>query len=248
MKLKPNRLLIVFCFCLFCQNLFAQTGAMIASDLSKLFQKLDGFDIYNHNIELIDTLNSQIDSKISFYIKTAPGGLAAAFPKLGAATSADGVLAILSWDTQMGGTQHYFNNLFLIKTNGRFKYINSETSTQDDEYSCCYNGIYCLTVGNKTYYLATYESILHVSERMEGIKVFSVEDGKLNDKVKLIKTHEGFNYRLRYRYFVEEEIGGMNYYPKSKEITFPLINEKGRMAGDSIVYKFNGKYFEKVKS
>ena len=246
--MKLNRFFVIICFCISYQNLFAQNSDAIALDLAKLFKKLPEYDFYNSQRGLVDTVDSLIDSKISFYIKTAPVALAKAFPKLGAESSPDGVISILSWDNLTGGTQHNFTNLFLYKTNGRINYINSDTLAQDGEYSRSYNRIYSLTVGDKTYYLITYEGILDFNERMEGIQVFSIVDGKLNDKVKLIKTHHGFTYKLRYRYIVGDEIAGMNYNAKLKEITFPVVDNKKRITGDSIVYKFTGRYFERVKN
>ncbi len=247
--MKPNRLFVVICFCISCQNLFAQNSDMIAVDLTKLFKKLPEYDFYNRQTDLVDTVDSPINSKISFYIKTAPVALAKAFPKLGAESSPDGVISILSWDNLTGGTQHNFTNLFLYKTNGRLNYINSDTLGQDGEYSHSYTRIYSLAVGDKSYYLINYYGILDFREQMEGIQIFSVEDGKLNDKVKLIKTPHGLTYKLRYRYVVVDEVaGGMNYNPKVQEITFPVVNKNAHLTGHSIVYKFMGQYFERVKN
>jgi hypothetical protein len=247
--MKRNRLFVIICICISCQNLFAQNSDTIAADLTKLFKKLPEYDFYNPQHDLVDTVDSLIDSKISFYIKTAPVALAKAFPKLGAASSPDSVINIFSWDNQSGGTQHSFTNLFLYKSKGRLNYINFDTLAQDDEYPRYYDRIYNLAVGDKTYYLITYKGILDLNERMEGIQIFSVADGKLNNKVKLIKTHRGFTHKLRYEYYFNmDDQGGMQYNPKLKEITFPVVNKNKHITGDSIIYKFTGRYFEKVKN
>jgi hypothetical protein len=39
----------------------------------------------------------------------------------------------------------------------------------------------------------------------------------------------------------------LEYDPMSKIITLPSITEKGRVTDSSIIYKFTGQYFEKVK-
>ncbi len=248
--MKLNRLFIIGCLCVFCRNSFAQNSDAIAADLSKLFKKLPEYDLYNRQTELVDTIDSMINSKVSFYIKTVPAALAKAFPKLGAVSSDDGVLSVLSWDNLSGGTQHNFTNLFLYKTNGGLHYINSDTLASDpnDEFQRYYDQIYSLIVGHKTYYLATYWGILDLNERMEGIKVFAVEGGKLNDKVRLIKTRDHYTYKLRYEYIVSDVTRGMNYYPKSKEISFPVVNKSEHITADSIIYKFTGQYFERVKN
>jgi hypothetical protein len=247
--MKRNRLVVIICLCISCQNLFAQNSDTVAANLTKLFKKLPEYDLYNPQHNLVDTVDSLIDSKISFYIKTAPVALAKAFPKLGAESSPDSVISILSWDNLSGGTQHSFTNLFLYKTKGRLNYINSDTLAQDDEYPRYYDRIYSLAVGDKIYYLITYKGILGLNERMEGIQVFSVADGKLNDKVKLIKTHQGFAYKLRFEYYFNmDDQGGMHYDPKLKEITFPVVNKNKHITGGLIIYKFTGRYFERVKN
>ena len=125
-----KRLLITICICIFYQSLFAQNSDAIAAELNKLFKSLPEYDFNNPQAELAETIDSLIDSRMSFYIKTAPLELAKAFSKLGAVSSDDGMLSILSWDNTLSGTQHTYANIFLYKADGQLNYINSDTLTQ----------------------------------------------------------------------------------------------------------------------
>ena len=76
----------------------------------------------------------------------------------------------------------------------------------------------------------------------------------MNDKTKLIKTKSGLTNKLYYSYnqnLTNSDIMGeisLEYDPKSKTITFPVIVENGRVTDNYITYKFTGQYFEKVKN
>jgi len=84
--------------------------------------------------------------------------------------------------------------------------------------------------------------------------VWSVENGKLNQSVKLIKTAEGINYYIGFEYDFfsvvdrPERPVKLIKYDKSKKIIYiPVVYDDGTVTKKFIQYKFNGKYFEKYK-
>ena len=116
------------------------------------------------------------------------------------------------------------------------------------KFPCYYSQIYSLKTKSKTYYLATYSGVLDLNERMEGIQIFAIDGDKFNNKVRLIKNYEQFINNLRFQYIGNDDSDGLNYNRKLKEITIPVVNKLMHVTGDSIVFKFNGRYFERMKS
>ena len=111
-------------------------------------------------------------------------------------------------------------------------------------------------MNGKNYYLVTYYGIFDLYIRGEGIRVFSIENGKLNAQAKLIKTQKGLTNKLYYTYDQQEnnlDVMGdatLTYDSKLKTITFPVVidnGEEGKLTDNFITYKFTGQYFEKVK-
>jgi hypothetical protein len=115
-----------------------------------------------------------------------------------------------------------------------------------------FDAIYTLNVNNKTYYLATYLNRYQPNLREEGIKVFDIENGKLNDTVHLIETKTGIHNELSYKYDVlaSGDAGsdnGIVYDTAELTIEIPVVLDNGKMTGKHITYKFKDQYFEKVE-
>ncbi|WP_419700646.1 hypothetical protein [Mucilaginibacter sp. NFX135] len=253
--MKKLTLFIILFSCSITSALFAQSPKTIEADFDKAFEKLN-YARENSMIDTVDYINGQIEKKLMYYTKKYPAAMDIAFKKINGIVSDDGLFRILSWDTMLGGTQHFFENVIQYKSGGKTNSI-VDTVKKEDDYIFSYNGIYTLTVGNARYYLATYYGIFGRYERGEGIRVFAIENGKLNDKVKLIKTRSGLTHKLYYIYnqtLTNSDIMSevtIKYDPKSREIKFPVIIDDGeisKVTETSIAYKFTGQYFEKVKS
>jgi len=122
-----------------------------------------------------------------------------------------------------------------------------------DKYVYYYSNLYTLKANNKTYYLAVYSGVYCSTCVGEGIQVFALEGGRLNDDVKLIQTETGLHSQLYYEY----NWGSVAYWKVRPEIRFdaatrtirlPLVAEKEKMTHKYITYRFTGHYFEKVKN
>lgn len=260
--MKAIRLIFLIPF-LSC-NLFAQniTPKVIEDDLVKSFKKIEYWnDKYWNDKRESDTTGNALDSlgdagniftdKLIHYTEKYPFTIDEKFNQLskclGIESSADGLFRIYTWDTQMGGTKHDFENIIQYRSGPNTHVI---SYGPEDQSSLACDKLYTLQVGNKKYYLVTNYGVLHLQERSGGISVFAIENGMLNDKVKLIKTKSGLTNKLYFSYYLVDDgdnDAGINYDPNSKTITFPLISENGRVTGKDITYKFTGQYFEKVK-
>lgn len=171
-------------------------------------------------------------------------------------TSADGLFRIYSWDTQAGGTMHLFENVFQYKSGNRAaSTIKKSGGSNDSEDWPWYKKLYTLKALNNTYYLATFLHIGSTKDMTEGVRVFSMHGGKLNVDTKIIKTKSGLHSQLSYDYDFRsivdipyEKRPTVTFDNQTKTIHLPLVNSKGMVTKGEIVYKFNGQYFEKVKS
>ncbi|WP_114936524.1 hypothetical protein [Mucilaginibacter endophyticus] len=241
---------LIAIFCILSADLFAQTPKAIEADFDKAFEKISYWNEHSsedtHGDGLF-TANLQIEAKVKSYTQKCPAALDQAFKKIGL-VSDDGLFRILSWDNMTGGTQHAYENIIQYKSAGKTFTI-VDTVKNDDDYIYAYNKLHTLKVGSEIYYLTTYYGIFHTYDMGAGIRVFAIQNGKLNDKAKLIKTRSGLTHKLYYTYHVGEELqNGLEYHPEQKIITFPVVIGDGKVTDNIITYKFNGQYFEKIKS
>jgi len=256
MKLKLY-LLILLCFN--CSGVFAQTPKQIKADLIKSLDEIQKYYYSNFsrpenpNFDSLDDDNERLKNKLVYYAKKYPANFSQILKELGGMCSDDGLLNIFSWDTYSGGTQHQFQSVILYRPKKSKTFQLDSLSELNDTYTNFYDSLYTLKIGNKNYYLVTYFQILDIHGRGEGIKIFSIDNGELNSKARIIKTRSGLTSRLYYEYNqtdTNSDIMGdvtIQYNPKEKTIIFPVINEKGHQTDNVITYKFTGKYFEKVK-
>ncbi len=253
MKLKIG-LLIVSCF--IGVDAFAQTPKAIEADLVKLYAKVDYWsgkivdDTTGNGLEAMWKANETFGEKLTHYASNYPSTIKYSFSRLsngpGIITSDDSLFRIYSWGGSQGGTEQFFYNVIQYKigkkTNAVFYDLGKSGQSRPDYYE-----IHTLKVNGYTYYLAIYSIVGSTMDFDYGIQVFAIENGKLNDNVKLIRTASGVHSRLSYS--IHDRDGGSSpgFDAAKKTINLPLIDENGKMTDKSITYKFTGQYFEKVK-
>ncbi len=258
------RLFKLFLFvgcCFIVSNSFAQSPQAIEADLRKSFKKINYWDERIHDTTInagdsLDNANNAFGEKLKLYTEKYPSTLNYPFNSLkkqylNICSSDDGLFRIYSWDTGGGGTMREFENVMQCKTGNRTKselLVNSE-----DLRVPFYSNLYTFKTGNKTYYLGVFGFIESSRYAGAGIKVFAIENNKLNMNVKLLKTQSGLKNEISYEY----DFGSIAYTPFEKRaaITFdtatqsiwiPVVTQKGNVTKKLITYKFTGQYFEKV--
>ncbi|MES2546016.1 MAG: hypothetical protein V4548_14120 [Bacteroidota bacterium] len=173
-------------------------------------------------------------------------------------TSKNGSFRIYSWDTETGGTMRGFRNVFQFKSNK--KVFSQKLLSDVDEYgesSYSYEIIDQIISKKKTFYIVKCISIGSSAVSSHKIKIFSIDNGKLNDNAKLIKTKSGIKNELSYDIdfsssnnqnpdSVDREYAWLKYDEKNKIIILPLITEEGKLTKKKIMYQFKGEYFEKI--
>lgn len=243
-------------------NLLAQTPKTIEADLLKSFKKINYWDEQGRtgNINAGDSLfkaNDMFGKKLKTYTETSTASINLTFNLLKNAgldifTSEDNVIRIYSWDTWLGGTKHIFANVLQYKAGNKTK----SSLSGDLEYGDApfYSNLYTFKVGDKTYYLGVYGFIYSTKDAVTGIRVFGIENDKLNDDVKIIKTGSGLKSKINYGYdffsvmdIPFEKRPTITFDQTTQIIHIPLVDAKGHVTKKFINYKFNGQYFEKIK-
>jgi hypothetical protein len=260
-----NFSLLILTLLLSCE-LFGQkpTPKFIEGDLLKSYKRVvlwGDEHYYDKDFERQEkNLNESLDEfkrKLSYYCIKYPETLTQDFNKLDKersliiSSSMDGLFRIYSWDTRGGGTMHFFQNVFQYKVSDKTTAI-TEVKSEGDP-GCFYKKMYTFTFGKRTYYLATFIVIGSTRDLGGGIQVFAIENGVLNNNVKIIKTQTGLYSGIDYAYDASyldpsDKYPDVEFNNSTQTIRIPLISEKGKPTKKYIAYIFTGKYFEKVKN
>ena len=235
------------------------TAEQIDIDLHNTYLKLLSYR-FGDSIQWdsLDKENSIFSNKIIKYTSIYPQTLTFKFDSLSKdnidiVSSEDDLLRIYSWDTWMGGTMHYFNNIYQYKSGEKVfsKFCNFDNGGP----SCFYSQIFTIKANHKTYYLAINNGIGSTRDAVQSIQIFTIENDSLNDTIKLIKTKNGFvnSIDVDFNFFSvvdrpERPLKLIKYDSERKIIYVPIVYEDGKVTDRFILYKFTGKYFEHIKT
>ena len=247
---------------------YGQTLENIEKELESIIEKRNYF-INNINISSFDSIfeyNNKLEKIVLKYTSKNPETLNYHFKNLSnhpnslnIITSEDNLFRIYNWNTLDGGTMQFYKNVFQYYHNGNVYSELSKVESEDDIVSVNFYEINDLKIDNKNYYITfslfVGSSALYYYE----VKIFSIENGKLNDNVNLIKTKEGLTNTLGYEidftnssnqdrkneYKIIENMS-LVYDKKNRTIIIPLIKDNGKLTNRKIKYKLKDKYFEKV--
>lgn len=168
-------------------------------------------------------------------------------------TSKDGQFRIYSWDTQTGGTMRFFNAIYQYK---RWDQVFTNwCNMEEGDPGAFYSEIFTLKVKKKTYYLGIANGIYSTKDVSQSIQAFELTNTGVNDSIQLMKTDDGMqnSLDLSYDFFSvvdrpERPVAVIRYDEKKKIISVSMTNEKGEIVPGNKSYRFNGRYFEEVKT
>lgn len=254
-------------YCYSGTNLFAQkmTVKEIEEDLRKNYSKILYWKNYSDSLgydksawDSCEHQNKIFREKIEEYTSKYPLTLDYKFYLLSGIliqTSEDNLFRIYSWDTELGGTMHDFENIFQYKSGDTvFSKLAYDTATiEEGDYVPFYSDIFTFKNNGKSYYLAISNGIYSNKDISQSIKIFCIENGLLNDTIKLIKTSTNLTNEIyvSYDFFSvvdrpERPVKLIKYDSATKKIYIPIVLENGKVTDRFIIYQFTGQYFEKV--
>jgi hypothetical protein len=260
--MKAIKLFVICCCCFITANVSAQNASSpdaIESDLLRIFNRVNYYGTHKKEFKAIDSLkkmNSIFAFKLKYYTAKYPFTINFKFTSLVKsrmviATSADGMFRTYSWDTRMGTTGYDFDNILQYKVGSQTLSLLKMDPPGREAY--WFPKIYTFVANGKTIYLAVYNSILSASRAGQGIRAYAIEKNVLNGRVPIVKTPTAVLSRLYYEYSLKSvadwaSFPTITFDPTAKTINAPLVDFKGNMTHKIIVYKFDGRFFEKVKS
>lgn len=179
--------------------------------------------------------------------------------KMYIATSKDGKFRIYSWDTDGGGSAHWFESVFqYLGKNGK-SYVWTPKWSDGEVCPPFYHQIFQTETLSGPIYLANSTSICSNSLAVQDLSIFRIDGEKLNPNVRLIQTKSGLTNSVHFEYdffsvvdHPERPIKLYFFDSAARTFRFPVVIEdqqtpQGRVTKKFITYKFNGKYFVKVR-
>lgn len=210
----------------------------------------------------LDSENDALKAKLVKYGRLA-STLKYPFPELKKqifiATSKDGMFRIYSWDTETGGTMHFYENVFqYMGANSR---VFSKAAVLDDgDSGGFFSDVFQVATKNGTVYLGRMTATLSTINSYEDISLFRISGARLDDRVRLIKTKAGLQNRIGFEYSFfsvsdrkERPIKLIRFDERTKTIKIPVViadkasDGPGRVTNRFINYRFNGTYFVNVR-
>lgn len=256
------RKFIVIFFILFQGTLFSQNLNLLEKEINTLTEKRI-FWRNNYTDNSYDSLakyNKEFEKLILNFTSKNPKTLTYTFSdkvNIRISTSPDGLFRIYTWNTFEGGTMQFYRNVFQYNIGG--KVYSKLNQKEEGDNGCSFYEINEVKVKNKHYYITNSVSVGSSAVYYYKAKIFSIEDGKLNENAKLIKTKSGVKNTLGYEVDLSSSSNrdrkdgvesrdyiALIYDKKNKAIKIPLINEDGKITKNKITYKFKGEYFEKI--
>jgi hypothetical protein len=242
----------------------AQTPKNIEQILLQKFERISYWNSMFHNSsksfssDSLEYANADFEKSLLAYASKNTSTIYTGFKLLheaglGILTSPDSLCRIYTWNTWMGGTMVKYANIFQYRIGS--KLYAKKSNVNEYDFGCSYHQLSQIKSNNKTYYLATSIAKLSTREFLGGIEVFTLESGKPKP-AKIIKTASGITSGLSYDMDMaattnlSNEVAWENmetiFDSKKNEILVPVILDNKRITTRKIVYRFTGKYFERV--
>ncbi len=253
---------------------FGQDLRAIESDLSIHLNKIgywseySSSNDYSEKVNWVDSLakeNNIFEEKLRFYTTNQPLTLICDFDSLkflglNIITSKDKRFRIYTWDTETGGTMHFYKNIYQYKSNDEVfsKVIQAKDSATDQpDPGLFYRGIYSVMLDKKNIYLATGSSVLGSGYYYESIGGFTIDNEILNDTIGIIKIGPKLRNQMGYEVDLTSSANkgldrniklAISFDEKEKTFSFPEKLKGGKITDQVITFKFNGLYFERLNS
>lgn len=261
------KIMRIFIFAIFLLALaiptFAQSNAQMEKELVAGVKEIQKYGTYGggYDEEKLSEAQDDFEKKLLKYTKTASTlsyKFAALDEEIYIATSEDGKFRIYSWDLADGGTMHDYARVYQYQGADGKIYSKPDEPTEEGDYGSFVTHIYTLDTKGGKIYIVCSTFIGSTKDRFQSADLYKIDDAKLADKVKLIKTKSGLTNTLNFGYDFfsvvdrkERPIRLISFDKKTKTLKIPVVIEdtefpSGRVTNKFISYRFNGKYFVKV--
>ncbi|MCB2377232.1 hypothetical protein LGH70_06540 [Hymenobacter sp. BT635] len=219
----------------------------------------DGADARLSPEDSLTRANERLRRHLLYYTTTEPATLSYAFAVLQQegmtiTTAPDGRLRIYSWDTQTGGTMHYFDNVVQFRAGARVgaRRLTTPLPGANPDAGHSYFDIFTVQRGAQTFYLAYGQAIYSTHDCYQQVRAFTIENGQLNADAKLIRTQSGLRNTLGFSFDFfsvvdrpERPVRLISYEARARVLAIPVVWSDGKVTDRRIRYAFNGTVFVK---
>jgi len=211
--------------------------------------------IGNGGEPLSDQVSSANDQLVKYLkgVMTDPKLIPTSLPKAKEAgltklVSEDGKVCFYSWDSQTGGTMHFFKDFAQYKTTDGVRWVDLNPPTHGDgdlDTGFFFHDVHTVVTGDgKAVYLPTYRSIYSNPIHNDGITAYTIEGNKLvaipffKTKVKLLKNIDVPATESEWN-----ENGLIQFKDHNKTLLIPITVKDGGATGRFLTYRFDGHNF-----
>lgn len=168
-------------------------------------------------------------------------------------SSPDKKISIYSWDTQTGGTWHFYNSVAIFNAgNGSVKadtinYVNTADEPPSNGGTCL--DIWSIQTKTQTVYLAVILERYTSSDYAKSVTAFSIENGELNQINVFEKDGQAisllsyeYDYMSNYDFEKMKEVNNIHLSKNGKKLYIPDVVDN-QMTGQWQIYNFDGSKF-----
>ncbi len=215
---------------------------------AKLTKQLNG------NYDSLEYYSSKFNKQLTSYISNNPNTMDYPFElltssnKIQIADAPDGNFRIYSWDTQLGGSMHLYNNLYQYKSSN--KVFTEVPQIQEGDASGFYSEIYTIPSTTGTYYLGIKNGIYSSKDASQSVKAFTIQNSRLLDAVAIFKSKtEKLNEIVcDFDFFSaldhpERPLKLIRYDSTKHMLYIPVITGEGKVTDRFLMYTYQDPYF-----
>jgi hypothetical protein len=242
----------------------AQHPYSIEQELRSYFEKIDYWARFNDSahpdlskFDSLEAANQIFRSSLLAHTAAYPSTMNYEFKELEALglhirTSPDRQFRIYSWDTYTGGTAHIYDAVMQYKSDN--KVYSRSVHAPDGDFSRWYSNIYQLKTEQHTWYIGLYHAIFSAKDHYQGVKLFTIENSRLNDQPKLFKTRSGLRNELGFSFNFfsvanrpERPVKLIYYEEDEQKLFLPEVLQDGKVTKKMMIYQFNGDHFIQIQ-
>ncbi len=162
--------------------------------------------------------------------------------------ASDGNFKIYSWEAKTKNGARYIETLYQYKLNRKvFSDLRIKEKETDPGYFC--REIFTIRLNMLNTYIALYNGYPGDKNKTLQLKAYELHDTGFKDEIPFFKTATAFENEINIIFndpIIKSSEDDLILYDETKKtITIPVINEEKLLTKRKIVYKFNGRCFEK---
>ena len=224
----------------------------IEMELVNIYDRI--WDFYRGDFDSLNYYSNLFSNTLKELVFSNPNTMTYPFEKLQQdrsihiVTSSDGLFRIYSWDTQLGGTMYFYDNIFQYRSDSlsQVHVMYATQISEEPDPNTFFTGLHCFNSAKGTVYLATTYNSFSSRFKYLGIKGFEIHADVLIDTVKLVEGSDWFGWEIDLNSVRNNDIdlGQLIQFDSAKnELTVPVVVDNDQLTAKKQKFIYNGKYY-----